>query len=200
MLRRHVHKKITKWRYRVENPRRFVFGKSILFTLGSGLTTPYSPGPFVSNFYQTFNIMFIEFWLKFEHQIRPTRFAINVLFITVRVERKVRLCVNLFDFFLGEYSFVWREICRVLSHIKSKFLRGISTKSYFMRIFQKFCANQGYPLPKFVKIQPTFWKKNSETTLCWKFSRKIHKSTLICCLHLAKEACPYKKSQKEDIE
>ena len=37
-------------------------------------------------------IVCIEFWLRFEHEIRITRFAINVLFIIVRAEREVRLC------------------------------------------------------------------------------------------------------------
>jgi len=41
----------------------------------------------------------IEFWLRFDTQIRPTRLAINFLFITVRAEKKVRLCAKLFDFF-----------------------------------------------------------------------------------------------------
>jgi len=41
----------------------------------------------------------IEFWLRFEPQIRNTRFSINFLFFTAMVERKVRLCVKLFEFF-----------------------------------------------------------------------------------------------------
>jgi len=40
--RRHVHKGITKRRYGEEKPGGFVFGKPVLFTLGLGLTTPYS--------------------------------------------------------------------------------------------------------------------------------------------------------------
>jgi len=55
---------------------------------------------------------------------------------------------------VGEYSFVWPEICRVLSKIKWRFLGGISGKNYSGRIFQKFCANQGYSLPKLVKFRP----------------------------------------------
>ena len=43
----------------------------------------------------------IEFWLRFEPKIRPTRLAIIFLLITARAERKVRLCVKLFDFFRG---------------------------------------------------------------------------------------------------
>jgi len=41
----------------------------------------------------------IEFWLRFEAQIRPTRLAINFLLVTARAGRKVRSCVKLFDFF-----------------------------------------------------------------------------------------------------
>ena len=97
--RRHVHKRITKKRYGEETPGRFVFGKPVLFTLGVGLTTPYSLGILVWNLYQTFVTVSIEFWLSFEPQIRPTGLAINFLFVTGRAERKVRLCVKLFDFF-----------------------------------------------------------------------------------------------------
>ena len=140
-----------------EKPGRFVFGKPVLFTLGQGLTTPYSMGILVWNFYKTFVIVSIEFWHRFEPQIHPTRFAIKCLFTTARAERKVRLCGKLFDFFLGEYSSVWPEICRALSQIQSRFLRGNSGNNYFGRIFQKFCANQGYPLPKLVKFRSTFW-------------------------------------------
>ena len=43
--------------------------------------------------------MSVEFWLRFDSQIRPTGMAINFLFITARAERKVRLCAKLFDFF-----------------------------------------------------------------------------------------------------
>jgi len=49
----------------------------------------------------------------FEPQIRPTRLARNLLFVSARAERKECLCVKLFDFFVGEYSSVWPEICRV---------------------------------------------------------------------------------------
>ena len=99
LRRRHVYKQITKRRYREEKPGHFVFGKPVLFTLGLGLTTQYSLGLFVWKYYQTFVIVCTDFCLRFEPQIRATRLSINVLFITVRVERKVRLCVKLFDFF-----------------------------------------------------------------------------------------------------
>jgi len=100
-VRRHVHQQIIKRRYGGEKPERSIFGKSVLFTLGLGLTTPYSPGILVWNFYQTFVTVSNEFWLRFRPQIRPTKMAINFLFITARAERKVRLCVKMFDFFRG---------------------------------------------------------------------------------------------------
>jgi len=81
-VRWHAYKKITKRRYGAEKPRLFVFGKPILFTLGLGLTTPYSLGISISNFYQSFVTVSIEFWLRFEVQIRPIEFAIVFLFIT----------------------------------------------------------------------------------------------------------------------
>ena len=101
-VRRHVHKQITKGRYREEKPGRFVFGKPVLFNLGLRLTTPYSLGILVWNLYQTFVVVSTELWLRFEPQIRPTGFAINFLFITSRAERKGHLCVKLFDFFRGQ--------------------------------------------------------------------------------------------------
>jgi len=100
-VRRHVHKQITKRRYGEGKPGHFVFGKPVLFTLWLGLTMPYSLGILVWNFYQTFVTMSIEFWLRFEPHIRPTRLTINFLFITTRAERKVRLCAKLLDFFRG---------------------------------------------------------------------------------------------------
>ena len=91
--------KITKRRYAEEKPGRSVFGKQVLFSLGLGLTTPYSLGVLVWNFYQTFETVSIEFWVRFEPHIRPTRLTINILLITARVDGKVLLCVKLFDFF-----------------------------------------------------------------------------------------------------
>jgi len=43
-VKRHVHKRIRKRRYEEKKPGRFVFRKPVLFTLGLGLTTPYSLG------------------------------------------------------------------------------------------------------------------------------------------------------------
>jgi len=98
----------------------------------------------------------IQFWFRFEPQIFPTNFAINFLFVTARDERMVRLCVKLFDFFRG-----W-----ILIHLTWNLSRFVPNsveilgwnfrKNYSGRIFQKFCANQGYPLQKLVKFQSNF--------------------------------------------
>ena len=137
LRRRHVHKQITKRRYREEKSGHFLFGKPVLFTLCLDLTTPYSLGLLVWKFYLTFLIVCIEFWLRFESQIRPTRFSTNFLFITARVERNVRLCVNCLTFFLGEYSSIRREICGVLSQIQSRLLHEILGKNYSETNFLK---------------------------------------------------------------
>ena len=171
-VRRHVHKTITKRRYGQENPGRFVFGKPVLFTLSLGLTTRYSFCVLVWNFYQTSVTVSTKLWLRFEAQIRPTSMAINFFFITARAGRKVLLCVKLLFFFMGEYSSVWPEICHVFSQIQWRFLHGISGKNYFGRIFRKFCANQGYRLPKLVKFRPTFCNFYSGSVLRWKSSHK----------------------------
>ena len=167
-------------------PSRFVFEKPVFLTLGLGLTAPYSLGVLVWNSYQTFVTASNELWLRFEAKIRSTRLTINFLLITTARATEGRLvCVwNCLIFFVGEYSSVWPEICRVLSQIQWRFLRGISGKNYFGRIFRKFCANQGYPLPKLVKFRPTF----CNFILGPYCAEKIHTSTFICCLHTGKEA------------
>ena len=104
------------------------------------------------------------------------------------------VCVwNWLIFFLGEYSFVLPEICRVVSQIHSRFFRRISKNKDFGIIFQKFCANQGYPLPKLVKFRPTFC--NFVLGLCC--IEKIHTSTFICCLHPGKEARSWTNHKKK---
>jgi len=82
-VKRHVHKQITKRRYGEEKLGRFVFGKPVLFALSLLPTTPYLLGILVWNFYQTFVIVSTKIWMRFESQIRPTRFAIIFLFITL---------------------------------------------------------------------------------------------------------------------
>ena len=94
---------------------------------------------------------------------------------------------------MGEYSSVWPEICRVLSQIQWRFLRGISGENYFGRIFQKFCENQGYPLVKLVKFRPTFYNF-FPGPYC---AEKIRASTFVCRLHPGKEARPQTDHRKK---
>ena len=84
-----------------EDTTFFFFEKPVLFTLGLGLSTPYFLGILVWKFYETFVTVSIKFWLRFEPRIRPTRLAVDFLFVTFKAERKVRLCVKQFDFFRG---------------------------------------------------------------------------------------------------
>jgi len=186
-VRRHVHKKITKIRYGEEMPGRFVFGKPVLLTLGLWLTTPYSLSILVWNFYQTFVTVSIVFWLIFHPQIRPTRSAINFLFITARVERKVLLCVKLIDFFR-------RWILIRLTWNLSRFIPNsvqILTWNFRKKLFRQnfsetLCKPRLYPLPKLVEFRPTF----CNFILGPYCAKKIHTSTFICFLHPGMEARP----------
>ena len=185
-VRRHIHKQITKRRYGEEKPGHFVFGKLVLFTLGLWLITACSLGILVWNFYQTFVAVSIEFWLRFEPQIRPTRLTIIFLFITAPTDRKVRLCVKLFYFFPRWIliRLTWDLSCFLPNSVE--ILTWNFRKNYFGRIFQKFCANQDYPLPKLVKFCPTF----CNFILGPYCPKKIITSTFICFLHQGKEARP----------
>ena len=116
-----------------------------------------TPRVFWSENFTGHSSLCVLFWLRFEPQIRPTRLAINFLFVTAGLKGRFVCVWNCLIFFVGEYSSVWPEICRVLSQIQWRFLGGISGKNYSGRIFQKFCANQGYPLPKLVKFRPNFY-------------------------------------------
>jgi len=137
-VRSHVHKKITKRRYGGEKPGSFVFGRPVLFTLSLGLTTPYSLGVLVWNFYQTFFTVSAEFSLRFEPQIRPTRLG-NFFFSSLPGLKGRFVSVgNCLIFFVGEYSSVWPEICRVLSQIQWRLLRGILEKTISGEFFRNF--------------------------------------------------------------
>jgi len=134
----------------------FVFGKLVLFSLGLGLSTPYSFGVLEWNFYHPFDTVFIKFWLRFEPQIRPTKLATNFLFITARVERKVRLCVKLFDFVCG-----WILIC--LTWNLSRFVQNSVAilmwnfrKNLFQEIFSEMLCRPRLSSTKTCEISPYF--------------------------------------------
>ena len=156
-VRRNIHKQISKKRYGEEKSKRFVFGKPILFTLGLGLTTPYSLDILVWNFHQTFVTVSIEFWLRFDPLIRPTRFIINFLFITAWAERKVRLCETVWFFsWVNTHPLDLNFVAFYSKFSRDSYMEFQYKKIYSRRIFQKFCTNQGYPLLIFVKFEHTF--------------------------------------------
>jgi len=186
-VRRHVHKRITKRRYGEENPGRFVFRKPVLFTLGLGFTTPYSLGVLVWNFYQTFVTVSIEFWLRFEVQIRTTKLAINFILITVRAERKVRFCAKLFDFFRG------RILIRLTWNL-SRFVPNsveILTWDFRKKLFRENFSEILFK-PKAI-LYRNLWNFSLLSAIfilgpyC---AEKVYTSTSICCLHPGKEAHP----------
>jgi len=171
-VRRHVHKQITERRYGEEKPGRFVFGKPVLFTLGMRLTAPYSLGILDWNFYQTFVNVSIECWLRFERQTRPTRFAINFLFITARVDRKVHSRVKLFDFFTGWIliRLTW-NLSRFVPNSVEILTRNFWTKpsrENFSEILRKTKASSS----KTCEISPYFLQFFSGSVLRRKNSRK----------------------------
>jgi len=115
----------------------------------------------------------IEFWLIFEPQICPTRLAINFLLITARAERKVRLCVKLFDFFhwwiLIDFT---RNFSRFVPNSVEILTWNFRKKTILGEYFRNFRANQGYPLPKHVKFRHTFCSFYSASVLRCKSSHK----------------------------
>jgi len=170
-----------------ERPGRFVSGKPVLFVLGLGPTTPYSLGILAWNFYQTFHIVSTEFWLRFEPQIRPIRFTIKFLFNTARVERKVRLCLKLFDFFPR-----W-----ILIHLTLNLSRFVPNSVEILTWNFKKINILGEYFRNFLQTKAMFYQNswNFRPTFCNFIlgpycAEKIHTSTIICCLHPCKEARP----------
>ena len=155
-VRRHVRKQITKRRYGEESPGRFFSGKPVLFTLGLGLTKPYSLGILVWNFYQTFVSVSVAFWLRFENQICPTRLSINFLFITVRAERKVRLRAKLFDLFRGWIliRLTWNLWCFVPDSVE--ILTWNYRKKIYPENFSEILCKPRLSSTKLVKFRSTF--------------------------------------------
>ena len=162
---------------REEKPGRSTFRKPVLFTLGPGLTTPYSLGILVWNFYQTLVIVSTAFWLRFETQTRPTGFAINFLSISARSERKVRLCLKLFDFFPGWIliRLTWnlsRLVPNSVETLRWNFWKKLFREN-FSEILMKTNAILYRNLWNFALLSAIlFWD-------CIAL-KKIHKSTFIC--------------------
>jgi len=170
-VRRHVHKQATEGRYGEEKPRRFVFGKTNLFTLGLGLIAPYSLGNLVWNIYQTFVIVSIEFWLRFEAETRPTRLAIIFLFITARGERKVRVCVTVW-FFPRRIliRLIWNLSCFVQNSVEIH--TRYFEKKLFRENFSEILCKPRLSSSKTCEIPLYFLQFFSGSVLRWKNSHK----------------------------
>jgi len=125
-------------------------------------------GYFGLNFYQTFVIVSIEFWLRFEPQNRPTRFSINFLFITARAERKVRLCVKLFDFFPGWIliRLTW-NLLRLIPNLVEILTQNIRKKP-FRENFAEILCKQRLSSRETCLILPYFLQFFSGSVLRWK--------------------------------
>jgi len=137
----------------------------------------------------------IEFWLRFEAQIRPTRFSINFLFITGRVERKVRLCVNCLIYFLGEYSSFDVKFVAFWPKFSPYSYVEFQEKIISRIFFWNFVKNQGYPLVKFVKFGPPF----CNFIMCWKIALKNSHKYFHVLFSPCSGGTSINKSQKEDI-
>ena len=191
-VRRHVHKRITKIRYARKKPRRFVFEKPVLFTLGLGLTAPYSLGILVWKFYQTFVIVSIEFRPRFEPQTRPKTFAINFLFITARAERKVHSCVKLFDFFPGWIliRLTW-NLSRFVPNSVEILTRNFGKKTFWKNFSEILCKRR-LSFSKTLEISPYFLKLYFGSVLRWKKLRRV--LSYVVCTQVRRHV--YKKITK----
>jgi len=108
----------------------------------------------------------IEFWMRFEPQIHPTRIAINFLFITTRVERKVRLCVKLFHFFPRWILIRLTWNLSLLIPISVEILTWNFNKKLFRENFPKFLCK-----PKIPKL----FTQVLSYVVCTLLSRNFHK-------------------------
>jgi len=172
-VRRHVHKQITKRRYAEEKPRRSVFGKPVLFSLGLELTMPYS----------------LVFWSKIF--TRCSKLCLLSLAVIWAPNSSHKIGNKSFiDHFQG-----WREGLFVCETIW--FFSWVHTHPFDLK-FVVFCPNFSgnsyvefqektipgeffrnfvqtkviYPLPKLVKFHPTLCNFYTRYVSHWKNSHK----------------------------
>ena len=159
-----------KKKIRGRKARTFWFRKTSFVHSRSGTQCALLHGSFGMKFFETFVTVSIEFWLKLEPQIRPTRLTINFLFITVRAERKVRLCVKLFDFFRGWILIrLTRNLSRFVPNLVEILTWNFRKKLFLENFSEIFVQTKAiYPLPKLVKFRHTFCNFNSPSVLRWK--------------------------------
>jgi len=171
-VRRHVHKKNHKKKIRGRKARTFCFRKTSFVHPRSGTYYALLFGFTVWNFYQTFFTVSTECWLRFEPQIRPTRLAINFLFITARTEKKVRLCVKLFGFFRGPILIrsTWNLSPFVPNSVE--ILMWNFRKKLFRENFSEILCKPRLSFTETCEISFYFMKFYSASVLRWKNSNK----------------------------
>jgi len=137
------------------------------------LITPYSTSLFVWNIYYTFVIVCAKFWLSFDPQICPTRFAINFLFNTTKGERKVHLCLKLFDFF--PRWILIRLTLNLLNFVPNsvKILTWNFRKKLFLEKFSEILWKTKAISTKIWVISPYFLQFYSGFILRWKILKKF---------------------------
>jgi len=110
--------------------------------------------------------------MRFEPQTRPTRFAINFLFISVRAEKKVRLCVKLFDFLPGwiVIRLTW-NLTRLVPNSVEILTRNFRKKPYRENFSEILCKPR-LSSSKTCEISPYFLKFFSASVLRWKNSHR----------------------------
>ena len=153
-------------------------------------------GVLIWNFYRTLFIVCFEMWLRFDTQIRSTRFAMNILFMITTTEMKFCFCVKLFNHFLTEYSSVWGEIYRVSFQILLGFFIRFQQEIIIGKWSRNILHFKALHFPDLQNFALVF------TILFWvhimlKCYDKTSRCTFICCLYPVKETRPKKKTQKK---
>jgi len=113
-----------------------------------------------------------QFLLWFESQIYPTRLTINFLFITVRLKRKVRLYVKLFDFFRGWIliRLTWNSSCFVPNLVE--ILKRNFREKLFQENFSEIWCKPRLSSTKTCEISLYFLQFYSKSVLRWKTSNQ----------------------------
>ena len=182
-VRRRVHKQITKRRYGAEKPTRFVFDTPVLFTLGLGQTTRYSLGVLIWKFYQTFVTVSIEFWQRFEPEIRPTWLTINFFIDHYHGWKECSFVSKTVRFFRGWIiiRLIWNLSCFVPNSVE--ILTWNFRKKVFQETFLEILCKPGLCSTKTCEISPHFLQIYFASV----FPKVIYTSIFICCLHPGKE-------------
>jgi len=119
--------------------------------------------------------------MRFESQIRPTRFSIYFLFIAARVERTVCLCVKLFDYFSRwiVIRLMW-NLSRFVPNSIQILTWNFRKKFTLRQISRKFCEKPRLYFSKICEIPPYFLQFYFGSILRWKITKKF--TQIISCV------------------